>query len=122
MFIARTVPKFLGHCQPTKLSNRTSSSRSLALGLNVDSIASVWHKGTIMKPITLITLTLGLAFPAANNAANWSAGMKEGKLALKSTAPVGFGQEGILFIADTKAAAVAALATGDTKPAAGAKL
>jgi hypothetical protein len=44
--------------------------------------------------------------------------MKEGKLELKSAGPIAFGPEGILFIADTKAAAIAALATGDTKAAA----
>jgi hypothetical protein len=75
-----------------------------------------------MKSITALALTLGLAFPAANHAANWTAGMKEGKLELKSAGPISFGPEGILFIADTKAAAVAAVATGDTKPAASAKL
>ena len=75
-----------------------------------------------MKSITALALILGLAFPAANHAANWTAGMKEGKLELKSAGPISFGPEGILFIADTKAAAVAALATGDTKPTASAKL
>ena len=75
-----------------------------------------------MKSITALVLTLGLAFPAANHAANWTAGMKEGKVELKSAGPISFGPDGILFIADTKAAAVAALATGDTKPAATAKL
>src|SRR5688500_15164636 len=48
--------------------------------------------------------------------------MKEVKLELKSAGPISFGPDGILFIADTKAAAVAALATGDTKPTASAKL
>ena len=36
--------------------------------------------------------------------------------------PLAFGPEGILFVADTKAAAVVALATADTQPASGAKL
>jgi hypothetical protein len=46
----------------------------------------------------------------------WFNGMKEGKLELKSMSQLAFGPEGILFIADTKAAAVVAVATGDTKP------
>jgi hypothetical protein len=44
--------------------------------------------------------------------------MKEGKLELKSAGPITFGPEGILFIADTKSAAIAAVDTGDTKVAA----
>ena len=74
-----------------------------------------------MKSIALCTLAIGLALPAANQAANWTAGMKEGKLELKSAGPITFGPEGILLIADTKAAAIAAVATGDTKAAASAK-
>ena len=42
-------------------------------------------------------------------------GMTEGKVAFKSMGPLAFGPEGILFIADTKAAAVVAIATGDNK-------
>jgi hypothetical protein len=41
--------------------------------------------------------------------------MKEGKLELKSAGPIAFGPEGILFIADTKSAAIAAVATDDAK-------
>ncbi len=44
-------------------------------------------------------------------------GMTEGKATFKSMGPLAFGPEGILFIADTKAATVIALATGDNKPA-----
>ena len=53
----------------------------------------------------------------ASPAADWTAGMKEGKLALKSAGPLAFGPDGILFVADTKSAAVFAIATGDTKAA-----
>jgi hypothetical protein len=42
-------------------------------------------------------------------------GMTEGNAALKSAGPLAFGPEGILFVADTKAASVVAIATGDTK-------
>ena len=45
--------------------------------------------------------------------------MKEGKPEFKSISQLAFGPEGILFVADTKAAAIVALATGDTKPGAG---
>ena len=75
-----------------------------------------------MKSIVLCTVAISLALPAANQAANWTAGMKEGKLELKSAGPITFGPDGILLIADTKAAAIAAVATGDTKPASSAKL
>jgi hypothetical protein len=49
--------------------------------------------------------------------AHWTADMPQGKVELKSIGPIAFGPEGILFVADTKAAAIIAIATGDTKPA-----
>jgi hypothetical protein len=48
---------------------------------------------------------------------DWLAGMKEGKPEFKSISQLAFGPAGILFVADTKAAAVVAVATGDTKSA-----
>ena len=69
-----------------------------------------------MKPIALLSVSLGLALLAGTaSAANWTSGMTEGKVTLKSAGPLAFGPEGILFIADTKSAAVVAVATGDTK-------
>jgi hypothetical protein len=65
-------------------------------------------------------LALGLVC-TMTAAENWAAGMKEGKAAFKAMGPLAFGPEGILFIADTKAAAVVAIDTGDTKPASGEK-
>jgi len=53
---------------------------------------------------------------------NWFAGFQEGTPALKSASKLAFGPEGILFIADTKAAAVVAVATGDTQLAGASKL
>ncbi len=47
--------------------------------------------------------------------------MKEGAPALKSIGPLAFGPDGILFVADTKGAAIVAIDTGDTTPAADAK-
>src|SRR5688500_5475556 len=44
-------------------------------------------------------------------------GMKEGALTLKSAGPITFGPDGILFVADSKSAAIVALDTGDTKAA-----
>jgi hypothetical protein len=71
---------------------------------------------------SIVWIALALTLPFSNHAANWTAGMKEGKLELKSAGPIAFGPEGILFIADTKAAAIAALATGDTKAVAASSL
>jgi len=58
---------------------------------------------------------------SAVQAANWTEGMKESKPEFKSMGPLAFGPEGILFVADTKAAAIIAVATGDTAPAKDAK-
>ena len=58
---------------------------------------------------------------SAVQAANWTEGMKEGKPEFKSMGPLAFGPEGILLVADTKAAAITAIATGDTAPAKDAK-
>lgn len=73
------------------------------------------------KPLlTLLSLTAPLFFATA--ATDWTAGFSEGKPDLKSISQLAFGPEGILFVADTKAAAVVAFSTGDTQPAkAGAK-
>src|SRR4030095_3545956 len=53
------------------------------------------------------------------HAANWTAGMSEGKPEIKSISQLAFGPEGILLVADSKSAAVFALATGDTVTAGG---
>ena len=59
---------------------------------------------------------LAAAFSTARSSAeNWTAGMKEGKPVFKSMTQLSFGPEGILFIADTRAASIVALATGDTE-------
>lgn len=42
-------------------------------------------------------------------------GLKEGAVSLQSAGPITFGPDGILFIADTKAAAIVAVDTQDTK-------
>jgi hypothetical protein len=70
--------------------------------------------------IGLTLLALG-TLATSLHAANWTDGMKEGKPEFKSMGPLAFGPEGILFVADTKAAAITAIATGDTAPAKDAK-
>ena len=70
-----------------------------------------------MKRTTLHTVVALLAlgtFTATAGAENWTAGMKEGKPAFKSMGPLAFGPDGILFIGDTKSAAITAVATGET--------
>src|ERR1041385_8907562 len=77
-----------------------------------------------MKPIARYFLSTLAALAVASpclNAANWTVDMKEGNPAFKSMGPLAFGPEGILFVADTKGAAIVAIATGDTKASSGAK-
>lgn len=72
-----------------------------------------------MKTPTLLALSLAFTWlPIAASAANWTSGMTEGKVTLKSAGPITFGPDGILFVADTKSAAIVAIATGDTQPGA----
>jgi hypothetical protein len=75
-------------------------------------------KNILPWPVFLV-LTLSLA---AAPATPWTTHMTEGKPAFQSMSQLAFGPEGILFVADTKAAAITAIATGDTQPAATAKL
>jgi len=83
-------------------------------------ISRVQPTESAMKRMTcrigLTLLAMG-ALATTLSAANWTAGMKEGKPEFKSMGPLAFGPEGILIIADTKAAAVTAIATGDTASA-----
>src|SRR6185295_2993011 len=67
-----------------------------------------------------LLVALGIAATSIH-AANWTEGMKEGKPQFKSMGPLAFGPEGILLVADTKAAAITAIATGDLAPAKEAK-
>lgn len=65
-----------------------------------------------MRNFTAAVLTL-TAFSIAT--ADAAQGFKQGKIELKSAGPITFGPDGVLFIADPKAAAVVAVETGDTK-------
>jgi hypothetical protein len=62
---------------------------------------------------TLSTLTLScIAFTLAS-AADDAAGLKEGKAAFKSMGPLAFAPDGTLFIADTRSAAITAVAVAE---------
>jgi hypothetical protein len=73
-----------------------------------------------MKPTTLrlalVTslLAIGALAAATARAEDWTEGMKQGKATFKSMGPLAFGPDGIVFVADTRSAAVVAIATGDT--------
>ncbi len=75
---------------------------------------------TMTRGLIISFLALCPAFTPAP-AANWTSGMKEGKASFQSMGPLTFGPDGILFAADTKAAAILAIATTDTRPASGAE-
>ena len=67
----------------------------------------------MLKRICLaVACVLVVAGPA------WSldltAGLKAGSVELQSAGPLAFGPDGVLFVGDTKAASVVAIATGDT--------
>lgn len=70
-------------------------------------------------PLFLALPVLALGLTASGARAALTTGMTEGKPAFKSMNQLAFGPEGVLFVADTKAAAIVALATGDTKAAEG---
>jgi hypothetical protein len=70
---------------------------------------TIRHLGTALVALGVLASAL--------QAANWTEGMKEGKPEFKSMGPLAFGPEGILLVADTKAASLLAVATGDTAPA-----
>jgi len=57
----------------------------------------------------------------STSAAHWTAGFQTGKPTLKSISQLAFGPDGILFLADTRAAAIVAIDTGDTHRAADGK-
>src|SRR5688500_6853419 len=65
----------------------------------------------ITQIISSIVLA-GCLVPTTHAAAAAS-GMKEGAVTLKSAGPIAFGREGVLLVADTKAAAIVAIDTND---------
>ena len=56
------------------------------------------------------------SMPAAGSAGDVQKGMTKGNVKLESATQLAFGPAGVLFIGDSRAAAIVALATGDTKP------
>src|SRR3979411_1992590 len=72
-----------------------------------------------MTHYTLPALAACCLLAAPIHAANWTAGMTEGKPEIKSISKLAFGPESILLIADSKSAAVFAVATGETQAASG---
>jgi hypothetical protein len=68
-----------------------------------------------MKPNLFSILAVAICLAPAALAAPATTGMKEGPVQLKSAGPITFGPEGILFVADTKAAAIVAIDTQDNK-------
>ncbi|HEV8543733.1 MAG TPA: hypothetical protein VGR78_15165 [Verrucomicrobiae bacterium] len=68
-----------------------------------------------MKLIVRFAAFLSAVLLATQIRASVDAGFKEGDVALQSAGPITFGPNGILFIADTKAAAIVALDTADTR-------
>lgn len=77
-----------------------------------------------MKRIMQIALGLVVSCLLASSglSADLTVGMTEGKPVFKSVGPLAFGPNGILFVADAQSAAIVAIDTQDTKPAAAGKL
>src|SRR3954469_20073965 len=67
---------------------------------------------TIIRSLTVTFLSACVA--SSGFAAGWTEGMKQGTPSLKSMGPLAFGPDGILFIADTKGAAIVAIAMTDS--------
>lgn len=64
---------------------------------------------------TLLGLALSVV-ASTTRADDLTQGLQKGNPDIQSAGPLAFGPEGILFIGDTRGAAVFAIATGDTKP------
>jgi len=62
-------------------------------------------------------LLLGGVLLPASQAFAATSGLKEGAVSLKSAGPITFSPDGILFVADSKAAAIVAIDTQDSKAA-----
>jgi len=66
-----------------------------------------------MQRLNVVAMVLLLAF--ASSAVADVTGLNQGNADLKSAGPLAFGPEGVLLVGDTEAAAVFAIATGDTR-------
>jgi len=68
-----------------------------------------------MSRLNLCVVAIALLFSTALSAADLTDSLKLGKADLKSASQLAFGPEGILFVGDSRQAAVFAIATEDTK-------
>ena len=75
-----------------------------------------------MRRIFLVLALTLIAGGVTGSSSNVMSNMTEGKPAIQSMGPISFGPDGILFVGDTKSAAIFAVATGDTKAAASSPL
>jgi hypothetical protein len=66
---------------------------------------------------TLLALAAAIVLAGSASAADLTASLTKGTPELKSAGPLAFGPDGILFVGDTHAATIFAIATGDTKAA-----
>lgn len=92
-------------------------------GMQGENVLLKMRDGRII-PFPLAQLSVPDQEFARNNpgrsaaAGSWQKGMHKGDLALQSASQLTFGPAGVLFIGDTRAAAIIALATGDSSSAA----
>jgi hypothetical protein len=70
-----------------------------------------------MSRLSLWVVTIALLLSTSLSAADLTDSLKTGKAELKSASQLAFGPEGILFVGDSRQAAIFAIATGDTKAA-----
>ena len=70
-----------------------------------------------INPLRSFIFVTALSVPlfTASAGKNWMAGFQEGKPPLQSVGQLAFGPDGILFLADSKGAAIVAFSTGDTQ-------
>jgi len=66
---------------------------------------------------TLLALAVAAILAGSASAADLTASLTKGKLELKSAGPLAFGPDGVLFVGDTQAATIYAIATDDTTAA-----
>ena len=71
-----------------------------------------------MRRIFLVLAFTLVAGGLTGSTSSTMSNLTEGKPAIQSMGPLAFGPDGILFVGDTKSAAIFAVATGDTKAAA----
>lgn len=64
-----------------------------------------------LRSVTSLTTLLVTLFSTSAIASRWTTGFQEGKAPIQSISQLAFGPEGILFIADSKGAAVVAIET-----------